>query len=95
MIEINLNLPLLLFSLVRCIQNNKSRVIEGELRCKELCEFLVKHKADKSVWLAEDATAIIQRIQYDPKTNQLVGIVLPMDSKGCPISFRYFFHDFF
>lgn len=80
------------YSVVRCINNNKSQVIEGELRCRELCEFLEKHKADKSVWLAEDATAIVPKIQYDPTTNQLVGILLPMNAKGLPIPFRYLLH---
>lgn len=76
---------------VRCIDNQKDRVVEGELRCKELAKFLDDHKTKKDIWLSEDATAIVQKISYDPKTNQLVGIVLPFNSEGSPIPFRCFF----
>lgn len=36
-----------MFFLVRCIYDNKNRVIEGELRCKELERFLDDHNAKK------------------------------------------------
>lgn len=77
---------------MRCINEQKNRVIEGQLRCKELATFLDCHKTKKIVWLSEDATALISRISYDPMTNQIVGIVLPTDSNnGCPIPFRYLY----
>lgn len=76
--------------LVRCIDEQKDRVVEGELRCKELAKFLDDHGAKKAVWMAEDGTATIEKISYDPKTNQLVGIVLPLNGAGCPIPFRWF-----
>lgn len=42
------------------------------------------------VSLSEDATRIINRIQYDYQTNQLLGFVLPTDqSTGLPIPFIY------
>lgn len=75
---------------VRCINKQKTHVIEGQLRCKELASFLDCHKTKKIVWLSEDATALISRINYDPVTNQIVGIILPTDNNGCPIPFRYF-----
>lgn len=68
--------------LVRCINEHKSRVIEGEMRCEELSKFLESHNAVKSVWLSEDATAIVEKINYDPITNQLVGILLPFNTQG-------------
>lgn len=74
--------------LVRCIENSNSSFIEGKLRCQELSEYLEKIKAVKSVWICEDATAIISTVKFDPKTNQIVGILLPMNNKGCPIPFR-------
>lgn len=76
--------------IVRCIDDNKSRVNEGELRCAELSTYLERLKAEKIVWLAEDATAIVPKISYDPKTNRLVGLLLPLNNKnGCPLTFRY------
>lgn len=75
--------------LVRCIDDNKSRVIEGQLRCVELSTYLNNLNAVKKIWLAEDATAIIRKISYDPATNQLVGLLLPLNKCGCPISFSF------
>lgn len=75
---------------VRCINNNKSRVIEGILRCKDLSDFLDSHNTKKSVWISEDATAVISEYRYDPMTNQIIGIVLPLNKNGSPIPFRYF-----
>lgn len=47
-------------------------------------------KTTKYVWLSEDGTAITSRVTYDPKTNQLVGIVLPADiNTGCPKTFHF------
>lgn len=64
---------------MRCIDDNKFRVIEGQLRCAELSKYLDNLKTVKAVWIAEDATAIISKITYDPATNQLVGILLPLN----------------
>lgn len=89
-----INLSINLFSLVRNINDQKSRVIEGELRCGHLATFLDAHKTEKVVWLSEDATALASKINYDPITNQLVGIILPTNGNGCPIPFRCFLHDF-
>lgn len=74
--------------LVRCINQNKTHVVEGQLRCKELSDYLDDMRAIKRVWISEDGTAIVARISYDPKTNQLVGLVLPLGLNGCPIPFR-------
>lgn len=60
-------------------------VFYSELRAKELSEYLERLKCTKSVWLSEDATAIVSKVVYDPLTDQLVGLVLPADkSNGCP-----------
>lgn len=66
------------------------QLVEGQVRAKELAEYLDNLKATKVIWLSEDATAIVSKVVYDPSTNQMVGIVLPIDkSTGCPISFSY------
>lgn len=60
------------------------------MRCKELSEYLENLKASKRVWISEDATAITAKVSYDPFTNQLIGITLPISTKdGCPIPLSY------
>lgn len=71
------------------ISQNKCRIVEGELRAKGLNEYLNKLGVQKDVWICEDATGIVSNIQLDPRTNQLVGIVLPLDSSGIPKAFSY------
>lgn len=73
---------------MRCINNTKVRVNEGELRCKELAKFLDDHNTKKVVWLSEDATALMPKIKYDPTTDQIVGILLPTNKNGLPIPLR-------
>lgn len=75
---------------VRCINEHKSPIIEGEIRSQQLSNYLDHHKTTRYVWLSEDATAIISKVIYDPATNQLVGLVLPTNKvTGCPTSFSY------
>lgn len=74
---------------MRYINEEKNRVVEGQYRFKELSTFIADHKTVKTVWLSEDATAVISKIKYDSNTNQLVGIVLPTNNdNGSPITFR-------
>lgn len=78
------------FDIVRCIDSNKERIVEGKLRAKELSEYLDRVKSTKYVWLSEDATAIVSKVVYDPSTDQLVGLVLQRDnSTGCPKLFSF------
>lgn len=58
---------------MRCINESKSRIVEGKLRCEELRDYLTERKASTDVWLSEDASGIISKIQYDPTSNQLIG----------------------
>lgn len=45
---------------------------------------------EKYVWLSEDATAIVTKVDFDPKSNQMIGLVLPTNSEtGMPIPFTY------
>jgi hypothetical protein len=34
--------------------------------------------------ISEDGTRVVSRIEYDHKTNQIVGFVSPIDRNGCP-----------
>lgn len=59
------------------------------MRCEELADYLKKVNAPMQVWLSEDGSGVVSKVQYDSTTNQLVGLVLPMDKKGMPISFSF------
>lgn len=72
------------------ISQSKSKVIEGELRCEGLLQYIRKVKAPMKVWLSEDATGIVPRVEFDSATNQLVGLVLPTNSaSGMPTPFTF------
>lgn len=88
--KIDLNFIILsLFSVSR-ISRSKCQIIEGNLRCEELLNYLEKLDLEKCVWLSEDATGINAKIEYHPGTNQLVGLVLPTDPKtGMPIPYTF------
>lgn len=67
------------------IHTDKDRVIEGELRCKQLVSHLERTKSPKAIFLSEDASGVNQKVVYDSHTNQMVGIVLPFeDTNGMP-----------
>lgn len=64
--------------------------MEGSIRAKELNSYLEKFKLPKVVWLSEDATGILPKIEYDSASSQLVGQVLPVDQEtGNPVSKTY------
>lgn len=72
------------------ISKKKQRIIEGELRSKELKEYLERLRLKKCVWLCEDASGINSSIQFDSATNQMVGLVLPLhEGTGMPIPFTF------
>lgn len=72
------------------IQQYDCRIVEGILRSKELLQYLKERNLPLVVSLSEDGTRITNRIQYDSKTNQLVGFVLPTSSdNGMPIPFSF------
>lgn len=82
---LNLKYFLIFNNVVRCIKENRKIIEEGKLRCVELKQYLVERKGGFDVWLCEDASGIISKVQYDYTSNQLIGIVLPIDATtGCP-----------
>lgn len=78
------NLELALPSIVTVNKkiHSSNNINEGVLRCNELLLYLKEQNSPLVVGLSEDATRIEGRIQFDPKTNQLVGFVLPIISKN-------------
>lgn len=78
------------FFSVKYINKRKQKIIEGELRCQELSTYLEELNSKKCVWLCEDETGIDVKIEYDAISNQLVGVVLPLNSKTeLPESFTF------
>lgn len=75
--------------LVNYINQKKQTVVEGKLRCEELNEYLENIGAPKIIWLSEDASGIVPKVSYHSATNQLVGLMLPIDQTGCPMPFTY------
>lgn len=74
----------------RYIQKSPCCVTEGILRSHELLLYLNERNAPLIVTISEDATRIVGRPQYDSKTNQIVGFVLPVNEKnGMPVPFEY------
>lgn len=65
-------------------------MVEGQLRCNELSEYLRKLNAPRTIWLSEDATGIVPKIEYDHASNQLTGLVLPTNnSTGMPVTYSF------
>lgn len=73
-------------SVDRHIKQWESNATEGVVRSDELLQYLNHLKLPKIVALSEDATRFINRIQYDSRTNQLVGFVLPLGEDSMPIA---------
>lgn len=82
-------LILLSLFVVRYINQNKQRIIEGELRCDGLKQYLERLQLPMCVWLCEDGSGINAKIEFDPTTNQMVGLVLPINSTGMPVPFQF------
>lgn len=72
------------------IHTGKERITEGELRCAQLLKYLEQTKSPKQISLSEDASGIVKKVTYDTSSNQLVGIVLPINNvNGMPLSGSY------
>lgn len=75
---------------MRYIDQCKIPVTEGILRSEELLAYLGKMKAPLHVWLAEDASGVVTKIEYDARSNQLVGLTLPINQNdGFPIALTF------
>lgn len=68
-------------SVNRYIHSSHYHIIEGILRAQELRNYLDERGLPKVVCISEDATRIVGRVQYDSRTNQLLGFTLPLNTK--------------
>lgn len=74
----------------RFISKSDGYITEGVLRVYELKCYLKQRQLPNIVALSEDATRITGRIQYDSKSNEIIGFALPFDNvTGMPIPHSY------
>ena len=66
------------------IGESTEKPLEGSLRVEELKKHLDAYNAPYEVWISEDGTGTINKVQYDPFTNLLVGFVIPTDKNSMP-----------
>lgn len=60
-------------------------MIESDFRFNELRAFLIKKNLPLKLWISENATRITGKIEYNVKSNKVVGFVLPLGN-GCPLT---------
>lgn len=73
----------------RYIHKSNHAIVEGELLVNDLKDYLTKKNQPMWVSLSEDGTRVENRLQYDSKTDQLVGYVLPLNGNGMPMSYSF------
>lgn len=79
-----------LSSVNRYVRKMNTGIVEGVLRQHELLTYLKNRNLPMTVALSEDATRLTGVVQYDAKTNQLMGFVLPIHSgTGMPIPYSF------
>lgn len=74
----------------RYIRSSHFHIVPGILRTAELLQYLNERNLPKIVSASEDMTRIVGRVQFDSRSNQLYGMVEPINSKtGMPIPFCF------
>lgn len=74
----------------RYIRSSHFHITPGILRTQELLQYLNERDLPKIVSISEDMTRIVGRVQYDSRTNQLYGLVEPINyNTGMPIPFCF------
>lgn len=74
----------------RIMRNMKSAMVDGRLQTNELLQYLTERNLPLVVALSEDATCIEGKIQYNAKTNQVSGFVLPLNkNNGMPVPLSF------
>ena len=69
----------------RTIRSEYKPMREGEFLFDDLLNHLNSYNANKVVAIAEDATRVIARVDYDSEAVRVVGFVLPCDNNGLPL----------
>lgn len=71
-------------TLKQTVSNSTDTLKEGEIRFDLVAQYLEKRGYPKTILIGEDGTRVISKVQYDPATNQLVGLVSRLDERGLP-----------
>lgn len=75
-------------TLNRFLATNRQSLEEGEIDFEGLLGYLTKINLPKIVWIAEDATRVTSKIEYNSKSNKVVGFTLPLKN-GVPVTDKY------
>lgn len=74
----------------RYIRKLNTNIVEGALRTNELLKYLEDRGLPLIIALSEDATRLTGTVQYDVRTNQIMGFSLPIDPvSGMPIPYTF------
>lgn len=73
----------ILFIVNRMI-HGKEKILEGELRCESLLNYLEATKAPRKVFLSEDASGIVSKMVFDSRNNEIIGLVYHSMKMACP-----------
>uniref|UniRef100_A0A1B0CXZ1 Uncharacterized protein n=1 Tax=Lutzomyia longipalpis TaxID=7200 RepID=A0A1B0CXZ1_LUTLO len=74
----------------KTMENYMPAPVEGVCRFDELNVFLEQRNLRKQVWIGEDATSLTGRIEYDSRTDTLIGFSSPLDpDTGFPIPYSF------
>lgn len=76
-------------AILKYMADRSPPLTEGALRVQELVNFIKKNNSEKNVWISEDATRISERLEYDARTNTIIGFVLPIGGNGLPIPLSF------
>lgn len=66
------------------IKQNYGELNIGKIYGKKLREHLERHNLPKSVTISEDATRLKTFVKYDPRSQELIGMVMKNESNGLP-----------
>ncbi|GAB0086861.1 hypothetical protein DMENIID0001_010600 [Sergentomyia squamirostris] len=72
-LSVNLGLPSKQ-SIYSCLRNFSYKIVEGKIYADELKNYLEERNLPKVVWISEDATRIVRKVQYDHEDDQIVGM---------------------
>lgn len=77
-------------TMTRFMDNYHGRLSEGKLYAKELRDFLDINQLPKSVSVTEDATKIVEMIEFDNNTCSLIGLTSPFNLSTGLVYENYF-----
>lgn len=69
---------------VRNMLGKQESIIEGQFRFEPIKERIVERKENVFVVVAEDETKIEDRLRYNSRTNDVMGLELPLTGEGIP-----------